>query len=798
MKKWFGGGDKTDKNLIQKFRGGFQNGPWNGHFIGEGGAKRYFQLHLHFHKNGVVDGTGTDATGKLKVKDGTFTMSEAPNTFRARLKWENKWEALIEGNLDPSTAGVSGGFSMNHSGGSHHGKFHMTPSIQAMGDSGVNLAAQLQQPAAATPGGLDGSLGGGATGGGLTRDSGSPAHSPSSQNNNNDAAQIQTLREMGFPQHLCEQAVQQAGTLESQVEWIATHPDGLTDPVATNYHNHQQQQQQPPPPSDPKNQEAVEQLVSMGFPQSTVQTALLLHNGNVTAATEWLVTTGSDPDKVAAAEGALAMTNNAAHARRDNRDRPSGRHKSHHHHHRHQQQTDSQHNHTQLPELPAGMCMPTEENAKTVLEFTGTEDLNMAMNALAWNQDNVELAVNWILENASNSPPLVDLVSLTKAGGGQVQPNNNNGPTSFAPQDDEQEDHLALNRGKKKTLQAPATTGKPEQQDNNPSGGGGRSELDDLFDFASPAPTPQKSVTNPTPTQNSDTNGSALDDLFSSPVPPASTTATTNHTPFNNATPDPFKQQASPFNNNSNDPFSQLATTSPPKTQDPFATGPTTDPFAQSNTSSNSDPFAAVPPTSDPFNNSTTNRPSGDPFAAVPPTTDPFAQSNTNASDPFSQPTNNATTTNRPSTDPFAAVAPTTDPFSSSNQQAPQQSDPFATSNAAADPFDAFGSSQPPASTEAQAPPKRSAPPPPKRAAPPPPPGGAGGSLATSNMPSDPAPMAGSTLDDPFSAAGNDLFGGAAAADPFGQLAPTTSPPPAPGNAPTVVANGDPLDNLFA
>ena len=43
--------------------------------------------------------------GKLKVKDGHFTMKDHPLTFKARFKWENKWEMIVEGVLDEATGG---------------------------------------------------------------------------------------------------------------------------------------------------------------------------------------------------------------------------------------------------------------------------------------------------------------------------------------------------------------------------------------------------------------------------------------------------------------------------------------------------------------------------------------------------------------------------------------------------------------------------------------------------------------------------------------------------------------------
>jgi uncharacterized UBP type Zn finger protein len=82
----------------------------------------------------------------------------------------------------------------------------------------------------------------------------------------------ETLTNMGFPEWLIEQALQDTIGLEPAINWITQQLDG---PRASNT-------------TDDADSEGVMQLVAMGFDDEMARQALSKHRGNVEMAANWL------------------------------------------------------------------------------------------------------------------------------------------------------------------------------------------------------------------------------------------------------------------------------------------------------------------------------------------------------------------------------------------------------------------------------------------------------------------------------------------------------------------------------
>eukprot|EP01012_Entosiphon_sulcatum_P022909 TRINITY_DN27889_c0_g1_i1.p2 TRINITY_DN27889_c0_g1~~TRINITY_DN27889_c0_g1_i1.p2 ORF type:complete len:419 (-),score=46.41 TRINITY_DN27889_c0_g1_i1:61-1317(-) len=266
----------SEKEVLQKDRDGWKNGPWTG-FYGDGDDKHFFHLTLRFHKNGTLEGHGNDAAGKMKVKDGTFTMHANPNTFLLRLRWENKNEITFTGSLGQN-GDVSGTFT---TADGESGSFFMQPSFGGNAAGGAHLAPAVEppmQPAIFTPVQYAPSM--------VSHTSPQPEFIPSS-------SAIETLVEMGFDRSIARQAVEVAGTLEAQVEWLSQNPNGIPEPQAPIYTQPRAPRVQRRPPSPPPQQfepapDCVAMLMSMGFTTEEATMALMMHDNDLERAVAWI------------------------------------------------------------------------------------------------------------------------------------------------------------------------------------------------------------------------------------------------------------------------------------------------------------------------------------------------------------------------------------------------------------------------------------------------------------------------------------------------------------------------------
>eukprot|EP00906_Rhabdomonas_costata_P013836 RCo019832 len=332
-----------NKNVLQKDRGGFRNGPWTGQFLGENGRTRYFNIHLRFHKNGSLEGEGHDEMGKMKIKNGTFTMHETPCVLKSRLKWENSSEMTLDGKLDAETGAVTGSYSFP--GG--EGTFSMQPTITGLTPSGSppSSGPRSSPRAGGTTRLPKTQLHGrrtppveseGTAPGGRAADH-SLAPTSSSQ-------QVRQLMEMGFDQRVCQEAVSCAGTLEAQIEWIYSH--GSSRPQAAVASG---------AVTSETSDDSVAQLVSMGFSLDAAKLALAMSRGDLGVAAEWLV---------------QATTEDISRATRSRRAGGGGD--------------------TNL----LGVSAP--EKVRQLMDLLHCQDEALAREALAHCGGNVEMALNWV------------------------------------------------------------------------------------------------------------------------------------------------------------------------------------------------------------------------------------------------------------------------------------------------------------------------------------------------------------------------------------------------------------------
>eukprot|EP00667_Euglena_gracilis_P010954 EG_transcript_11163 len=366
---------RLNKTLIQKDRGGFQNGPWNGHFESEDGLRRYFTIQFHFHKNGTADGYGQDQLGKFKLKDASFDRTQAPHTFKGRLRWDSKLEMDIAGVLDPTTSAINGTFSSN----SGDGSLSMQPTFTGINElvaakepptsprtaegPASNSSGSVERPAAPqgprqaaaasrrAPGGPSG-----------------PHIAPPSEA---DLESIASLMEMGFDKMLCELAVHNAGTREAQVDWIYNNMDRVME---------QRQAARPRPNAfhEPVPAQLVQQLVAMGFEAETATVALRHHNMDVSAAAEYLLT--ASPPSSAGPNHAAGGTDGDLFGNLLATPAPRAAH-------------------------AAAAPAPPAHLVAQLLEIVPAADRRLAAAALLQNDNDLERAINWVLEGGTATAP---------------------------------------------------------------------------------------------------------------------------------------------------------------------------------------------------------------------------------------------------------------------------------------------------------------------------------------------------------------------------------------------------------
>eukprot|EP00668_Euglena_longa_P046497 GGOE01062182.1.p1 GENE.GGOE01062182.1~~GGOE01062182.1.p1 ORF type:complete len:692 (-),score=88.69 GGOE01062182.1:206-2281(-) len=634
---------KLNKTLIQKDRGGFQNGPWNGHFESPDGLRRYFTIQLHFHKNGTVDGQGQDQLGKFKLKDASFERTQTPHTFKARLKWDTKQEMEVAGVLDPSTSAINGTFSSNDGDGS----VSMQPTF-----TGINDLAAAKEPPNSPKAAQGPSSNSSAT---LERPPSVQAQGPKAQTGTTsrrppsgpsaaqlplpseaDLESIASLMEMGFDRRLCELAVYNAGTREAQVDWIYSNMSKLAE--------HRSARSRPNAFNEPVPPQLVQQLVAMGFEAETAAVALRHHNLNVSAAAEYLLTAPST-EPVQEAGGRASD--------------PFGNLLSAPHH------------------------TPPAHLVDQLLEIVPAADRQLATAALVQSDNDLELAINWVLERGTTSVPapqgIDDLFGQPLSDSHHPHASEGEGAS------------LALNRRRAPPAQEEDLFSGPALAGKGPPSSGG---FDDFFSAvpSTSKPHPKPAGFDPfggapegTPNQGSASlprRAAPASPKRAPPAPPGASTKPHNplaglpsmagshasKTSFNafaafspdfSAPPaDPFPPPSSslfpaapsgPFSARPTDAFSTPADPFPAETSaapPPPSFAPSSDLFPATTT----DPFPASTP--DPFASTP------DPFAATPvdplPASDPFPSSHP---DPFPPPAAHAV----PCAAPFSGSA---DPFS--------------------------------------------------------------------------------------------------------------------------------------